>query len=112
MADSLMSYKEEGHWVKGKAFFRSWGWFFSLMGLSFFSYAHAAKKKMESYVELSSRLTELMKIKEEASLLKGELTLEIQSQSDPKWIELTLMKGLGLVPEGTKKVLFHESPRE
>ncbi len=112
MAYSLMSYREESDWVKAKAFFLSWGWVFCLLGGSFFSYAHASKKKMESYMDLSDRLTELTKLKEEALSLAEELELEIQSQSDPKWIELTLMKGLGLVPQGTKKVLFHETSRE
>ena len=35
-----------------------------------------------------------------------DLMLQINSQSDPAWIELTLMKGLGLVPEGQTKVYF------
>lgn len=32
--------------------------------------------------------------------------LEINSQSDPAWVELMLMKNLGLVPEGQIKVFF------
>ena len=37
---------------------------------------------------------------------KEDLKLQINSQKDPAWIELTLMKGLGLVPEGQLKVYF------
>lgn len=36
------------------------------------------------------------------------LQLQINSQSDPKWIELTLMRVLGVVPEGQKKVYFQK----
>jgi hypothetical protein len=32
--------------------------------------------------------------------------LQINSQSDLAWIELTLMKGLGVAPEDSQKVYF------
>jgi hypothetical protein len=46
---------------------------------------------------------------EKAQLLdtREDLLLQIHSQSDPAWVRLTLMKGLGLVPEGQLKVYFH-----
>jgi hypothetical protein len=37
---------------------------------------------------------------------KEQLQEEIQSQTDSKWVELVLMKELGLVPEGQEKVHF------
>lgn len=48
----------------------------------------------------------LIEEKEKALTLKENLKLQINSQSDPAWVELTLKKGLGLVPEGQTKVLF------
>jgi|JI9StandDraft_2_1071091.scaffolds.fasta_scaffold43940_2 hypothetical protein len=101
-----MLYEEDSLWERAKSLLVSWGWVIGFVSLSFFSYAHASKKKQENYRELKERVGELLKIKEEAIALREELCLEIQSQSDPKWIELTLMKGLGLVPKGKKKVLF------
>ncbi len=43
---------------------------------------------------------------EEAMSLKTELSAKVNSHSDPAWVELTLMRVLGVVPEGQIKVLF------
>lgn len=40
--------------------------------------------------------------------LKSDLALRIQSQSDPAWVELVLMRDLGVVPEGWLKVHFEK----
>ncbi|MCE2983850.1 MAG: hypothetical protein LW832_09830 [Parachlamydia sp.] len=50
----------------------------------------------------------LQKEKRTALKRQEDLQLQINSQSDPAWIELTLMKGLGLVPEGEQKVYFQK----
>lgn len=36
----------------------------------------------------------------------ARLTQEIDSLNDPKWVEMILMKELGVVPEGQIKVYF------
>lgn len=36
----------------------------------------------------------------------NQLKDELASQSDPAWVELTLMKVLGVVPPQTKKIIF------
>ncbi len=79
------------------------------MACCFVTYAHASKKKMLTYKVLTERLHELEIAKDVALAEKGILELEIHSQSDPLWIQLALMKGLGLVPEGQRKVLFQEN---
>lgn len=56
--------------------------------------------------KLSEQWQELVRQKEKALSLNQSLQLQVNSQSDPAWIELTLMKGLGVVPEGQTKVLF------
>ena len=38
-----------------------------------------------------------------------DLKLQVASQSDPAWIELALIKGLGLVPEGYTKIYYKEA---
>ena len=56
----------------------------------------------------------LAKVKTELEIARDkneDLNLQIQSQSDHEWIELVLMKGLGLVPEGQSKVYFQEDPQ-
>lgn len=86
----------------------SWWWVLVFVMTCFLTYAHAAKKKMDLHKILVERLSDLEVAKEVALAEKNRLELEIQSQSDPLWIQLTLMKGLGLVPEGQKKVLFQD----
>jgi hypothetical protein len=54
-------------------------------------------------------LNDLQVEKEELLLQREELLLNIQSQSDSTWVELILMKRLGLVPEGKTKVYFDPS---
>lgn len=50
--------------------------------------------------------------KQKALQKQQDLKWQINSQSDLAWIELTLMKGLGLVPEGKKKVFFYPSDNQ
>lgn len=71
-----------------------------------FVYFNSAGKKDVIVASLESHLGKLRM--EKALLLqeKEDLQLQIFSQSDPAWIQLTLMKGLGLVPEGQLKVYF------
>lgn len=84
----------------------NWGWVIGFMCLCLGSYAHASKRKAEISLELQEKISQLSLTKEKALLEKNELELQINSQSDPLWVELTLMKGLGLVPEGKKKIHF------
>ncbi|MFN4174943.1 MAG: hypothetical protein ACK4HV_07575, partial [Parachlamydiaceae bacterium] len=39
---------------------------------------------------------------------QARLSEMIMSESDPQWIELTLMRVLGVIPEGTKKIYFND----
>lgn len=89
-------------------FFSSWGWVVGFVFTCLFSYSHAAKKKMEVYQNLNQRYNLLFINKKKALLEQEELKLQINSQSDPLWVQLILMKGLGLVPEGQKKIHFYE----
>ncbi len=83
----------------------SW-WVFLFIALSCGVYAHAVQKKREVIGTLASQFRELVSEKEQLQRHKEDLMLQINSQSDPAWVELTLMKGLGLVPEGQVKVYF------
>lgn len=60
----------------------------------------------EEYKALDKQLTKLKQDHERALALNAELVRHVNSQSDPAWIEMTLIKGLGLTPEGHQKVLF------
>lgn len=56
--------------------------------------------------ELSFRLQEMEKIKAIAIQEREDLQLRLHSQGDPAWIEMVLMRDLGVVPEGWIKVQF------
>ena len=84
---------------------RSW-WVAAFLVGGFVLYSHATQKKMKMAGDLEAKLQELENEKSAALLEKDDLRLQINSQSDPAWIEMTLMKGLGVVPEGSQKVYF------
>ena len=58
---------------------------------------------------LSQQLYAAQKEKNDLELDTADLLLQINSQSDPAWIEQVLMLRLGLTPEGQTKVFFKES---
>lgn len=86
----------------------SWSWVIGFVAICLVSYANAFRKKeMQKHI-LGQRCYDLIKERNCILAEQDELRLQINSQSDPLWIEMTLMKGLGLVPEGQKKILFDE----
>jgi hypothetical protein len=56
--------------------------------------------------DLERRLSEITEQKEMIAAERDDLLLQIQSQNDPKWIELVLMRRLGLTPHGQIKIYF------
>lgn len=82
-------------------------WWVVLFGLiSFMLFEQGMKIRDTEYAKLQEQYVDLERQKKEALALQDKLMLEINSQSDPAWVELMLMKGLGLVPEGQIKVFF------
>lgn len=86
----------------------SWSPVVLFVSICLVAYVHAHKKKAECFEELKTRYETLSSAKQEALSIRGDLQLQIESQSDPLWIEQTLMRGLGLVPDGQKKIIFRE----
>lgn len=81
-----------------------WVVFFCLLtGLIHF---HFLKEKKGAVTLLTLRLEEMEKEKWLAFQKKEDLALRIASQNDPAWIEMILMRDLGVVPEGFLKVHF------
>jgi len=83
----------------------SWWVIFFMLGC-YLCYEQGLRQRDRDYSKLYTQFQELEKEKKLASTLQAHLLLQINSQSDPDWIELTLMKGLGLVAEGQTKVIF------
>ncbi|HUD01639.1 MAG TPA: hypothetical protein VMR37_04890 [Rhabdochlamydiaceae bacterium] len=91
---------------------RSWlhryWWVIAFASLCGIVYLHAMRQKNVAYQEMAGRLQSLEKEKVLALVEQEHLLLQIQSQSDPAWVEMVLKRNLGLVPEGQTKVYFHQ----
>ena len=94
------------------SFVKRWWWVFGFLALCAAGYTLAVQKKKTEIVGLKHRVQELEVQKTTALQEREDLVRQIESQSDPAWIELILMKGLGLVPEGHKKVYFYKEEAE
>lgn len=84
---------------------RSW-WvvvFCLITGLVHF---HFLKEKKTAISLLDMRLQEMNVEKLLALEKRDDLMLRIASQNDPAWIEMVLIRDLGVVPEGFLKVHF------
>lgn len=86
--------------------FFQYGWVILCMLCCCCVYIHAMNKKKQVVGELQVQMCALQSKKQLLLEEKKDLTLQINSQKDPAWIELILMKELGLVPEGQLKVYF------
>ena len=88
----------------------SFWWVILFILLCFVLYEQGIKERDREFLKLSEHLKSLQQEREVAMTLKEDLLLQINSQSDPAWVELLLMKGLGVVPEGQTKVFFSPPP--
>lgn len=92
-------------------FLRSW-WVILFMILCYMLFEHSVNQRDVEYSKLYQQLLELREARSIALAAQKRLMMQINSQSDPEWIELVLKKGLGLVPEGQIKVFFDKEPNE
>jgi len=86
-------------------FFRCW-WTILLLIFCYGLYLHAMHTKKELYVDLKGKVDLLEKQLVLAADAREDLLLQIQSQSDPAWVELLLKKHLGMAGFGQTKVYF------
>ena len=88
-------------------FFRGW-WTVLLILFCYGFYLHGMHKKKELFAELKGNVDLLEKQLYVAIEAREDLLLQIDSQADPAWTEMLLMKHLGMVPEGQTKVYFEK----
>ncbi len=84
---------------------QSW-WLIAFVVVGSIFYLSALHHKELVYQESFARLKSLEKEKMKALAEQQELLLQIESQTDPAWVEMVLKRNLGLVPEGQVKVYF------
>lgn len=70
-------------------------------------YGFAAQQKEARYHELSEIVCQLESQKEEAKREQELLTLRLNSLNDPEWVQLLLMRDLGVLPDGQIKIVFN-----
>ena len=88
------------------AFFKEWSWTIAWSLFCAISLEVALKARENEYKELQQERISLESQLKEAAKLNEKYLHEMNSQSDPAWIELVLMRKLGLVPEGQTKIVF------
>lgn len=69
-------------------------------------------KKQDSILNLKNQVAFLSNQKDLAMQKKYDLERQIISQKDPAFVEMILMKRLGVVPEGHVKICFKKSLHE
>lgn len=84
---------------------RSW-WVIAFCAASGMIHFHFMKEKKNAVHLLALRLEEMEHDKWQQLQKREDLHLRIASQNDPAWIEMILMRDLGVVPEGFLKVHF------
>jgi len=87
---------------------KSW-WVIIFFLICFFIYDQGMQRKNLEQRKLYDKLLKVQNETAKAIEDQEDLKLELQSHNDPAWIELVLMRKLGLVPEGQIKVYFKES---
>lgn len=85
---------------------RSW-WVIAFLLGCFLIYEQGLQKREHHYQQLKEQLISLQQEKNRALDKQEHLQLRFNSQSDPAWVELILMKELGLTPEDQQKVYFY-----
>lgn len=91
--------------------FASFWWVILFIIACYLGFEHGLIKKDDDFTRLQAQYRALQKQKAALVDRHDSLVRQINSQSDPAWVELTLMKGLGLVPEGQIKVLFTDDTK-
>lgn len=83
-----------------------WWWTAVFFLICLAAYENAAQSCNQEIRALQRQLIALDREKVQLIEYQQDLQLQVQSESDPAWVELALIKGLGLVPEGQHKVYF------
>lgn len=98
---------------QGKAIGWFWlqrGWWVALFCVfAGLVYLHALKSRNAALREMAFRFSEMEKERLLALQEKEDLQLRLASADDPAWIEMVLMREIGVVPEGWIKVHFKGS---
>ena len=82
------------------------GWVTVFTFISLGCYGFAAQQKEARYHELNEIVYRLEHQIDEAKKTQGILTLRLSSLDDPDWVQMLLMRDLGVLPDGQFKIVF------
>jgi len=85
---------------------RTWWWAAAFSLTVGVIYGHGIQSRNIELHEAAGRLSAVESQTVAAMEEKENLALRLSSQSDPAWIELVLLRQMGVVPEGFLKVHF------
>jgi hypothetical protein len=85
-----------------------WPWVIALAIFCFGLYEQAARYVDREMNQLKEQIDQAKLHTQKLLHIQEGLKKEIQSQNDPAWVELVLIRGLGLVPEGATKAYFSD----
>lgn len=74
--------------------------------LALAAFTHLSQGQLQELESLLARRQELVARRDQLLQRNQELRKQIRSQHDPEWIEQRLMSRLGVIPKGTRKVVF------
>jgi hypothetical protein len=83
-----------------------YGWVIFFLIACYAFYEQGLRIRNHDFDKLYDRFLQLEMEKKEALAIQEDLLLQINSQSDPEWVELTLKKVLGLISQEETKIYF------
>lgn len=86
-------------------FIQSW-WVILFCLFAVMAYEQKQKEIQIHRLQLQNEMEGLKKKKKQLLLLQKNLSLHLENQKKEEWIELMLMKKLGIVPKDSKKIVF------
>jgi hypothetical protein len=89
-----------------EAYLLPFWWVIFILMLCTLFYESSLEKINLEYANRHHQYLELQNEQHKALAIQEDFLLQINSQSDQDWVELTLMKVLGLVPDEQVKVFF------
>lgn len=84
------------------------GWVIAFALICFGLYEQGMTLTTHDFTRLQHQFNALQEEHKQLEEQNHLLKLRINSHSDPDWLELVLMRGMGLVPENQTKVYFTE----
>jgi hypothetical protein len=84
------------------------GWVILFTFVSLGCYGFAAQQKEMRYSELHEMVNRLELQMDQAKKEQQVLNLRLSSLNDPEWVQMLLMRDLGVLPDGQVKITFSQ----